>query len=649
MEDPRDHYGAIDSSFYPPQDRNPRGYFGSQNYGPQSYDLQKPLLKYPTPDILESKGLSKTYTIPAARRRKTAQNQDTSNTEWERFLTDWDEGTLTLRLVHNSEYSVYKDGREKINLVCPSSSSDSSANTRPLQMRWLLVLKMPFIAQELRQIAMTILEDIEKTSTAPAKDNGPRQQLVDTFRGIGRYDDHPLSETEPVIFLSSPYLALGEAIAHSGLDKDHGSVGLLQSLYGFDISSTQYTEEVIRKMKIGSSKDMIRIPQLWCLVIGSGLMITYSELSLTDLFGNLIHVDPNTSILEQPMNVRVEDEKQRQYNIVIDGKSSFVDFLQDAVALCRRPGTEVSDYELFIDSETKVTPQKWLDLVKTSHVEVVIFYVRFKGRYEGLRRAPHYMYDGYDMMPYGVPIPPPSPEVPSKPPLRRKALRRQQKNRQTNLVQATSIKERTVKPRSLSGHKIQHPPKSMQQVNRRQPRRPRRPRETVHTSAHKPTRINERVLNDVIIVRGKAQIFEGDSSTDDETKTPTTTNERAGLHDSNASQEQIGEDSSEESLVSSAEDSNLGETERPSNEELDLLRLTILPAETVSIQAMEHLDLPFYFSENKVVIQRLLSQEQIDELFRLGQEATTRSSRGDRGMIMMERKFQIQIPGLSEC
>lgn len=152
-------------------------------------------------------------------------------------------------------------------------------------------------------------------------------------------DNADNSETEPVIFISSPYLVLSEKTNFGGLDKGHDMLGLIQSLYGFDIGSGRDGSEVVRKMTVGSSKDTLHIPQLWCLLVGSGealyfpmvfmltlldFLITFSELPLSDLFGNLVEIDLKASLLERPMTIRVMDENSHRYNIVIDSNSNYV-------------------------------------------------------------------------------------------------------------------------------------------------------------------------------------------------------------------------------------------------------------------------------------------------------------------------------------
>lgn len=143
------------------------------------------------------------------------------------------------------------------------------------------------------------------------------------------------------MFVSGSYLVLSKRASLGGLDKGYYMMSLLQSLYGFDVGGDQQYPDVARKMDLGASKDELHVPQLWCLLVGSGmttqhdpllpsnltiidLLITFSELSLEDLRENLVEIDLKASLLEKPLTLQVRDDNMRHYNIVIDAGSNYV-------------------------------------------------------------------------------------------------------------------------------------------------------------------------------------------------------------------------------------------------------------------------------------------------------------------------------------
>ncbi|KAI5468180.1 hypothetical protein BGZ63DRAFT_373096 [Mariannaea sp. PMI_226] len=375
-----------------------------------------------TYEKLETEGLSMTYMIPRIVQQANDLTEGTINSQWQDFESTWDDqndGHVSLHVVHSSEYSINKDGREKIKLVCPARIETVPAESAAIQMKWIhlkrhclrfdilkkLVVKSPFIAQELRQVAGKVLEEVH-TSHSHESENGqgfhPEQGSV--FRCIGKHDAEGTSETPPVVFVSSSYLVLSKKASLSGLDKGHYMMGLLQSLYGFDVGGDQQHLDVARKMDLGAAKEELHVPQLWCLLVGSDLLITFSELSLEELRANLIEIDLKASLLEKPLTLRVMDDNMRRYNIVIDAGSNYVDFLRDAVALARRPGSDATDYDLLDENMDTITPRQWLKLLKSGNIEQTTLYIvpkilhqsrhRARSRRREYSRDPREYYDG---------------------------------------------------------------------------------------------------------------------------------------------------------------------------------------------------------------------------------------------------------------
>lgn len=93
-----------------------------------------------TYDKLETEGLSQTYMIPKIFQQPNDLTEGTINSQWQDFESAWDDkndGNVSLHVVHASEYSVNKDGREKIKLVCPARIDTIPAESPVIQMKWM--------------------------------------------------------------------------------------------------------------------------------------------------------------------------------------------------------------------------------------------------------------------------------------------------------------------------------------------------------------------------------------------------------------------------------------------------------------------------------------------------------------------------------
>jgi hypothetical protein len=92
------------------------------------------------------------------------------------------------------------------------------------------------------------------------------------IRYIGKYatqDSSGIIETtDPVVFLSAPYLVLRPKLPRTGMDGQYPE-SLLHRLYGYDIGAEREDSQVIRKLSIGAKKDLLHVSQLWCLLVGS--------------------------------------------------------------------------------------------------------------------------------------------------------------------------------------------------------------------------------------------------------------------------------------------------------------------------------------------------------------------------------------------
>ncbi|OTA54642.1 hypothetical protein K449DRAFT_469323 [Hypoxylon sp. EC38] len=364
---------------------------------------------------VEDEGLSKTFMIPKSQQDNhlsinLAANQ--AHPEWNQPETTFEDGSiLKLLVIHASEYSLNKDGRQKVRLLCPDRPPPAEPNPSVMQFRWFhlekqcpqlddlekLVINSPYIPSQLKVVTLNVLNDTKnKASRKVVRE--PYVEIGSILRGINRYDVSDDLPDEPVIFFSSPYLLMNRQASATGANEGYSMLSLLESLYGYDVEGDRRDTDIMKRISLGSSKDTLHVPQLWCLLVGNDVLFTLSELSVHDLAKDLVEIDHKTSSLRRPLTVKVLDQYSRPHNVVIDADCNYVDFLRHTFALAKEEtGTYVTDYELLDENRELVTPQEWLKLIQQGRLQDTIFYIvpRFqrilswsqprKSRQQGLR------------------------------------------------------------------------------------------------------------------------------------------------------------------------------------------------------------------------------------------------------------------------
>ncbi|KAH6889141.1 hypothetical protein B0T10DRAFT_47532 [Thelonectria olida] len=236
-------------------------------------------------------------------------------------------------------------------------------------------------------IALIVLDNVRNKFMGNSESGG-YMEPGSVLRCIGRYsnahDAQTRPETEPVVFMSSPHLIL-HPTSNKANTRDEGCRprSLLHSHYGYDVGIERESGQVIRKMsKNRSKKDILHISQLWCLLIGTGILITFSDQSIQDQCGNTIAIDPRTSGNREPLTIRLVDEDSRQYNLAIEPDYNYVDFLRHAVSLVRGTTSHVSDYRLFGPDDKALTPERWIEILTSLTSELHIFHLKTEAREE---------------------------------------------------------------------------------------------------------------------------------------------------------------------------------------------------------------------------------------------------------------------------
>lgn len=242
-----------------------------------------------------------------------------------------------------------------------------------------LVMDCSIINADIRRVAILLLEAVEK-SFLRESENGAYIEPGSVLRFTGTrhvlHDSHNFVVTDPVVFVAFPFVELTSSknIHRSRERDDLYPRTLLQNLYGFDVVTSRGKNQVIHKMPVGSqSNDTLFVNQLWCLMIGSDILITMSDRPADDLLGDTI--EKRTDYFRQPLRIEIVDINGVQYNMSISSKTPWVDFFRHVIYTVHGNLISIMDYELVDQTDETVTTERWVELSKATRLSLLKFYL----------------------------------------------------------------------------------------------------------------------------------------------------------------------------------------------------------------------------------------------------------------------------------
>lgn len=242
-----------------------------------------------------------------------------------------------------------------------------------------LVMDCPIINADIRRVAVLLLDSVEK-SFLRESENGAYIEPGSVLRFTGTrqvlHDAHNFVVTEPVIFAAFPFIELASSKNNSGSREreDFYPRTLLQNLYGFDVVTSRGKNQVIHKMPVNCQPDnTLFVNQLWCLVIGSDILITLSDRSPDDLLGATI--EKRTDYFRQPLRIEVVDVNGFQHSMSISSKTTWVDFFRHVIYTVHGNLIGIMDYELVDQADEAVTTERWAELAEATRPSLLKFHL----------------------------------------------------------------------------------------------------------------------------------------------------------------------------------------------------------------------------------------------------------------------------------
>ncbi|KAL0780409.1 hypothetical protein CaCOL14_001744 [Colletotrichum acutatum] len=344
---------------------------------------------------------------------KSSMDNDMNSTAgkllaWNQEKSDLINGAKTeLSTVHAAEFYMDRAGNQKITLACPEDYEFGATDDSLVRLRWLhvqseslniatmetLISDCPYISQSLRLVALTVLKEVA-AKCGRSSENGSYLEPGSMIQYIGRYnsslgvyEDEDTSDTEPVVFISSPHLLLTDRHSAKRFPGKHYMRSLREVLYGYDDETHPNNESRGRNFKLDENgPPKLKVPQIWTLIIGADLIVTFSELLSPEIHQNLIKIDRTRSSAGL-YTVRLIDERAMcRYHVVVKADWKYADFLKHAVALALKGQGPVNAaaYVLVNDYWGIITADIWLNLLASETIEDYVFGIREK--HEAQRR-----------------------------------------------------------------------------------------------------------------------------------------------------------------------------------------------------------------------------------------------------------------------
>ncbi|EGR45372.1 uncharacterized protein TRIREDRAFT_111307 [Trichoderma reesei QM6a] len=318
---------------------------------------------------IEEAGLSCTVALPSDNEQARPYTTPTeANSVWTAEKTyDKRIGTTTLHSIHSLQYSIGERGLPKVTLFCPQGPARHEEDVSPVQARWL----------DIQRVAILLLETVKETFLRQAE-HGAYVEPGSALRFVGQrpqvHDSHSIIVTDPVLFVAFPFVELESSRHHPGLSErdEYHPRTLLQNLYGFDVLTSRGKQQVIHKMSVCSqSSDTLYVKQLWCLLIGSDILITMSSQPSEKLLGETIM--KRTDSPRQPLRIEVIDTYGSQCSMSVSLKTTWVDFFRHVMLTIYGNLTKIMDFELVDETTEIVTADRWVEIAKSTKSDLLRF------------------------------------------------------------------------------------------------------------------------------------------------------------------------------------------------------------------------------------------------------------------------------------
>ncbi|KAF5612456.1 mg2+ transporter [Fusarium subglutinans] len=272
--------------------------------------------------------------------------------------TLWLEGQATRSDLFDIGYAEYYQDFARSHSFTLNSLGYRGRPKRDVKFRWVhleslssnfqmlehLVAECPFISKPLRSVALKVLLEASQQCSKP----DASKSQIDTgnvIRYIGRHRVHSLSrdtdtrDTQPVIFVSTPYLLMAQKPPAAPVSGETRKRNLIEFLYGSESGSFQqpWLDRSTANGFKYSIAGMLEVPEASFLLIGS------------------------------------DETRTRRSDLVIEKECSHESFVHKAFGLPRNDRLSLGSYILVDEHDRLVNDSVWHNYLKSGEVERHVF------------------------------------------------------------------------------------------------------------------------------------------------------------------------------------------------------------------------------------------------------------------------------------
>ncbi|KAI1503181.1 hypothetical protein F5X99DRAFT_425986 [Biscogniauxia marginata] len=322
-----------------------------------------------------------------------------------------DAGQTSLMPISSGEYLEEGLRGSAITLNCPDDVQ-GAAKADDVKTWWLhvnrhsvgislledLLISCPYIHDDAKWVALAflghVLPTVEKQSSV-----GKYIEPGYVMRYDGRHSLSRYKKDTSVTFIAAPYLSFmsGATLGHESKE-DHITRTLLQSLYDYDLQDIRASRNSSWRQVFNSDKT-IYAPQLWCLMVGTNVVITLGDISVLHITGRLIGVNPyepgarKTIFIVQPYH--------DHYSFDVQQGMAFTEFLQLVTRAIQEHHHLETDFDLEDEDGRLLTAKRWLNLLSSTQFSKATFIVVFRKEDDGDGEANSSMNDSLTLEPEG--------------------------------------------------------------------------------------------------------------------------------------------------------------------------------------------------------------------------------------------------------
>ncbi|KAL7783912.1 hypothetical protein V8C43DRAFT_325663 [Trichoderma afarasin] len=330
----------------------------------------------------ENEGLS--ISIPLASNYRDSINSASQAPYWDEENAYIKGFMKNLQTFENLEYSVNDAGQEEVSRQEGPPTHDESRNS--MQTKWLhlqsatmdldvlqqCVMECPLIGDDVKTVTIQLVKRAGEKYLRHSE-TGSYIEPGSVLRGIGNYSEAnsvSLSQkarpTVPVVFVASPYLRLRPLKGHQNQENrgDHLPQTLLQNLYGFDVTPNRDKTQIVRKVGNGSHlNDALHVNQMWCLLIGSTILITMSDHTTKELLDGTI--GKRSLGHEPPIKIKIIDDKQKHHDIAVSSNITWVDLFKITMDAVQKKRSSFHCYDLRDENKVIITAERWIEIASS--------------------------------------------------------------------------------------------------------------------------------------------------------------------------------------------------------------------------------------------------------------------------------------------